>query len=58
MAETKKMTKREVINLMLADSNIASNSMYVAYLENELSILERKSSKTSNENHLIRGGCS
>ena len=47
MAETKKMTKREVINLMLADSNIASNSMYVAYLENELSILERKSSKTT-----------
>ena len=46
MAETKKTTKREVINLMLNDSNIKTNPIYVAYLENELGILDRKSSKT------------
>ena len=46
MTETKKITKREVINLMLNDSNIKANPVYVAYLENELGILDRKSSKT------------
>lgn len=42
MAE-KKITKREVVEKMLADSNIASNEVYVAYLENELELLKKKS---------------
>ena len=42
MAE-KKITKREVVEMMLADSNIASNEVYVAYLENELELLKKKS---------------
>ena len=42
MAE-KKITKREVVEKMLADSNIASNEIYVAYLKNELELLKKKS---------------
>ena len=42
MAE-KKITKREVIEKMLADSNINSNEVYVAYLKNELELLKKKS---------------
>ena len=42
MAE-KKITKREVVEKMLADSNIASNEVYVAYLKNELELLKKKS---------------
>lgn len=42
MAE-KKITKREVVEQMLADSNIASNEVYVAYLKNELELLKKKS---------------
>ena len=42
MAE-KKITKREVVEKMLADSNIASNEMFKAYLENELELLKKKS---------------
>ena len=42
MAE-KKITKREVVEMMLADSNIASNEIYVAYLKNELELLKKKS---------------
>lgn len=42
MAE-KKITKREVVEQMLADSNIASNEIYVAYLKNELELLKKKS---------------
>ena len=42
MAE-KKITKREVVEMMLADSNIASNEVYVAYLKNELELLKKKS---------------
>lgn len=42
MAE-KKVTKREVVKMMLADSNIASNEVYVAYLKNELELLKKKS---------------
>lgn len=39
----KKITKREVVEMMLADSNIASNEVYVAYLKNELELLKKKS---------------
>lgn len=42
MAE-KKITKREVVEMMLADTNIASNEVYVAYLKNELELLKKKS---------------
>lgn len=42
MAE-KKITKREVVEKMLADSNISSNEVYVAYLKNELELLKKKS---------------
>ena len=42
MAE-KKITKREVVEKMLADSNIASIEVYVAYLKNELELLKKKS---------------
>ena len=42
MAE-KKITKREVVEKMLADSNITSNEVYVAYLKNELELLKKKS---------------
>ena len=42
MAE-KKITKREVVEKMLADSNITSNETFKAYLENELALLKKKS---------------
>lgn len=42
MAE-KKITKREVVEKMLADENITSNEVYVAYLKNELELLKKKS---------------
>ena len=42
MAE-KKITKRAAVEKMLADENIASNEVYVAYLKNELELLKKKS---------------
>lgn len=39
-----KITKREVINTMLADVAINGNATYVAYLENELALLDKKAS--------------
>ena len=42
MAE-KKITKKMVVEMMLADSNINSNEVYVAYLKNELELLKKKS---------------
>lgn len=50
-----KITKREVINSMLANPVIKENATYVAYLENELALIERKaqnkkSTKTQTEN--------
>lgn len=59
MAE-KKITKREVVEKMLADSNIASNEVYVAYLKNELELLKKKSenkkaTKNQAENVEIKG---
>ena len=39
------ITKREVINTMLADENIKGNEMYVTYLEHELELLNKKAEK-------------
>ena len=44
MAE-KKITKREVINKMLADENIKANPEFVAFLEHELELLDKKAEK-------------
>ena len=54
-----KITKKEVINAMLADVAINGNSTYVAYLENELALIEKeaankKSTKTQEENKGIK----
>lgn len=40
-----KITKREIINTMLADENIKGNEMYVTYLEHELELLNKKAEK-------------
>ena len=40
-----KITKREVINTMLADEVIKANATYVAYLQNELKLLDKKAEK-------------
>lgn len=42
MIMTKKITKREVINAMLAVEAISANEDFKAYLENELALLNRK----------------
>lgn len=42
---TKKITKREVINAMLAVEAISANEDFKAYLENELALLDRKAGK-------------
>ena len=39
----KKITKREVINAMLADENVKVNEVWVNYLTNELALLDKKS---------------
>ena len=44
MAE-KKITKREVINKMLADENIKANPEFVAFLKHELELLDKKAEK-------------
>lgn len=43
MATEKKITKRENINAMLADAHIQGNADWVAYLTNELALLDKKS---------------
>lgn len=54
------MTKRENITAMLNDSHIRSNADWVAYLENELVLLDRKNkapkkaTKTQVENEAIK----
>lgn len=58
MAE-KKITKREVVTMMLADENIKQNDMFVAYLENELALLtkkaeNKKATKSQTENVEIK----
>ena len=44
MAE-KKITKREVINAMLQDEHIKTNATFVAYLEHELELLDKKAER-------------
>jgi predicted HTH transcriptional regulator len=44
---TNKMTKREVLNAMLNDSNFTANADFVAYANHELELLDKKAeSKT------------
>lgn len=55
----KKMTKREVINAMLADEVVKSNKVWVDYLTNELALLDKKSankkpSKTQVANERVK----
>ena len=42
------MTKREVITAMLADAAISGNADYVAYLENEIKLLDKKNARAKN----------
>ena len=54
-----KITKREIINAMLADVAINGNETYVAYLKNELALIEKKaankkSTKAQEENKGIK----
>ena len=52
-----KITKREVINMMLADESIKANEVYVAYLEHELELLDnKKASKKATKNQEENGG--
>lgn len=48
MAETKKITKREVIEMMLKEDFIMNNENYFNYLSNELELIKRKASSNSN----------
>ena len=54
-----KITKREIINAMLADVAINGNETYVEYIKNELALIEKKaankqSTKTQEENKGIK----
>ena len=50
---TNKMTKREVLNSMLANSVIAENPIFKAYAEHELELLDKKSeSKTKSKTQI------
>ena len=52
MAE-KKITKREIVTMMLADEYIRSNEVFVKYLENELELLVKKAeNKKATKNQL------
>lgn len=44
MAE-KKMTKREVITMLLAEDTIKANEVYVNYLTHEIELLDKKSAQ-------------
>lgn len=46
------MTKKEVINAMLEDSAITSNSVYVDFLTHELELLNKKRIRKVDENKL------
>ena len=39
---TNKITKREVIGMMMKEEVVKANPTYVAYLENELALLDKK----------------
>ena len=54
-----KITKREVIGMMMNEEVVKANPTYVAYLENELALLNKKASnkkatKTQEENMGIK----
>ena len=40
-----KITKKDVINMMLADENIKANETFVTFLEHELELLNKKAQK-------------
>lgn len=44
MANSTKITKRDVITAMLNDENIKSNEMFVNYLNHEIELLDNKKS--------------
>jgi len=55
----KKITKREVINMMMAEEVVKANSTYMAYLKHEIELLDKKSAnrkptKTQKENEVIK----
>lgn len=55
----KKVTKREVINEMLADVTVKANEKWVNYLTNELALLDKKSAnkkptKTQEANESVK----
>lgn len=57
---TNKMTKREVLNSMLANSVIAENPNFKAYCEHELELLDKKAesktpTKTQVRNEELKG---
>jgi precorrin-3B methylase len=45
--ENKKLTKKEVFSKMLEVSEIASNDLFVEFINHELELLDRKSSKST-----------
>lgn len=51
MAETKKITKREVINELLREDLIQNTPMYKDYLEHELELLDRKNANSKGSNN-------
>jgi predicted DNA-binding transcriptional regulator len=59
MANTTKVTKRDVITMMLNDEAINANEVYVGYLKHELELLDKKSTsrkptKSQEENEGIK----
>lgn len=55
----KKITKKMVVEMMLADEKIVANEVFKAYLENELELLKKKSenkkaTKTQVENEKLK----
>ena len=54
-----KLTKREVINMMLAEESISANETFKAYLEHELELLDnkannKKATKNQEENEVYK----
>ena len=54
-----KITKREVIGMMMKEEVVKANPTYVAYLENELALLDKKAqnkraTKTQEQNKSIK----
>lgn len=56
---TNKMTKREVLNAMLNDSNFSANADFVAYAKHEIELLDKKKesktlTKTQARNEVLK----